>query len=174
MPGIASGPPVALNGTRELVAILRRAGVEFRLLRHRWTPTAVDEASALGLVPQTVAKTVVVRSAKRRIRAVVPASKQVDLEKLARVAGAATVSLLSEPELEAAYGAFEPGAVPPFGGPSNDRVVIDSALMDHDYVALDAGTHELSLRLHPEELIELTDATVADIGAGGSGGAVAA
>ena len=147
-----------------LVEHLREAGCEFELLRHRRTLSAAAEARALGVLEQEVAKTVVVRDEEgRHVRAVVPASQRLDLEKVAEAAGARTVVLLSEPDLISAYPQFELGAVPPFGGPGGDRVVVDRTVAAAGLVVLEAGVHDASLRLAASELVRICDAEVSDI-----------
>ncbi|MGD0716356.1 MAG: YbaK/EbsC family protein [Gaiellaceae bacterium] len=148
----------------QLVELLRGAGVEFELLPHRHTTTAASEARVLGVVEQTVAKTLIARDDEGRcVRAVVPASRRLDLAKLARAVTAKTVMLLSETELLSAYPQFELGAVPPFGGPAGDRVVLDRQLAECDQVVLEAGVHDTSLWLRTEDLITVADAQLADI-----------
>jgi Ala-tRNA(Pro) deacylase len=164
--GPAAEPAPALEPAApdRLVEDLRRAGCEFELLRHRRTLTAAAEARALGVVEQEVAKTVIVRDEQRRhIRAVVPASLRLDLDKLAAATGARSVSLLSEPDLISAYPQFELGAVPPFGGPGGDSVVVDRTVAAADLVVLEAGVHDVSLRLAADELVRICDAKVSDI-----------
>lgn len=147
-----------------VVELLRAAGIEFELLPHTRTMTAVGEAAALGILPQETAKTVVVRSDGSCIRAVVAASQRVSLEKLAHEVGGRP-ALLTEAELDGAYPDFELGAVPPFGGPAGDRVVVDAGLVEPDYVVVEAGVHDVSIRLRPTDLVELTGAVVAEIAA---------
>lgn len=156
---------VQADATDLLVKELRDANVEFELLPHRRTQTATSEARALGMLPQEIAKTVVARAEGGCIRSVVPASRRLSLEKLGAVVGSGP-TLLSEPELDGAYPQFELGAVPPFGGPHGDRVVVDSGLAECEYVVLEAGTHERSLRLRTNDLIEIARAEVADIATG--------
>lgn len=148
----------------ELVELLREASVGFELLPHRRTTSAASEARALGVLPQVVAKTLVVRDADGScIRAVVPATSRLDLAKLAGTVGATEVRLMSESDLVSAYPPFELGAVPPFGGPAGDRVVVDSALAEADHVIVEAGVHDTSLRLRAEDMLAITSAQVADI-----------
>ena len=152
--------------TDALVGILRDHGVEFEVLPHRPTTSAVGEAKALGVLAQTVAKTLVAHDEqKRRVRAVVPASSRLDLRRLADVVGA-TVRLLSESELAHAYPEFELGAVPPFGGPEGDRVVVDRSLGETDHVVVEAGVHNTSLRVLTQDLLAVTNAELAAIAAG--------
>jgi Ala-tRNA(Pro) deacylase len=148
----------------EVISVLRDASVECEVLRHRRTTTAVGEADALGVLAQTVGKTLVTRDDEGAcVRAVVPATARLDMAKLAEVAGATRMRLLSEEELLSAYPQFELGAVPPFAGPAGDRVVVDERLAASDHVVVEAGVHNASLRLRAEDLLALTAAQVADI-----------
>lgn len=159
-------PAKPKDAVEELVELLRDAEIAFEVLSHRRTLTAASEARALGVLPQTVAKTVIARDEDDKlIRAVIPATGRLALTKLAEAIGARRVQLLSEGDLAAAYPQFELGAVPPFGGPTGDRVVVDRTLVDTDHVILEAGVHETSLRLRTEDLIAITTALVANIGA---------
>lgn len=146
-----------------LVDALRAAGVEFEVLPHRRTTTAGSEAHVLGVSPEETAKTLITKGERGYVRAVVPAARHLDLEKLAAVLDGETMSLLTESELVSAYPQFELGAVPPFGGPDGDRVVVDEALAECELVVLDAGVHDASIRLHGRDLVAVAHAAVADI-----------
>ena len=151
--------------TDALVGTLRDHGVEVEVLPHRPTTSAVGEARALGVLAQTVAKTLVARDEHdQRVRAVVPASSRLDLRRLADVVGSG-VRLLSESELAHDYPEFELGAVPPFGGPEGDRVVVDRSLGETDHVVVEAGVHNTSLRLLTEDLLAVAHAEIAAIAA---------
>jgi len=146
-----------------LAELLREARVEFEVLPHRRTTTAGSEARVLGVSPEETAKTLITKGERGYVRAVVPAAEHLDLEKLGAVLGGETMTLLTESELVSAYPQFELGAVPPFGGPDGDRVVVDEALAESDFVVLDAGVHDASIRLHGRDLVAVAHATVADI-----------
>lgn len=149
--------------TAELVKILHEAGVDFELLPHRRTTSAAGEARALGILPQTVAKTLIARSeAGTHWRVVVPASMHVDFVKLAEVVGS-DVRMLTEEELVAAYPQFELGAVPPFGGPGGDKVLVDRRVVEADHVVFDGGVHDTSLRLGSHDLAKVAEAEIVEI-----------
>lgn len=152
------------NGRVEVALIeqLRRSNIEFEVLPHSRTQTATGEARALDVAPQATAKTVIVRADGGCIRAVVPASRRLDVEKLGELLGVRP-TLLTEAELDGCYPQFELGAVPPFGGPEGDKVVFDSDLAECSYVVFEAGTHDASLRLRSLDLIGVSHAEVADI-----------
>jgi Ala-tRNA(Pro) deacylase len=148
----------------DVTGFLDQAGVDHDVLEHAHTERAADEAAALGIEPEEVAKTLVLVSPSGYVRAVLAASERVDLHKVAGVLGVAgkKVHLASEEDLASDYPDFELGAVPPFGG-REDQVVVDERLAGRDSVVLEAGTHERSVRLRTAELVRLTRAQVADI-----------
>jgi prolyl-tRNA editing enzyme YbaK/EbsC (Cys-tRNA(Pro) deacylase) len=44
-----------------------------------------------------------------------------------------------------------------------DRVLVDRRLYENEWVVLEAGTHEQSLRLRTSGLVQLTDARLVDL-----------
>jgi Ala-tRNA(Pro) deacylase len=148
---------------RTLVDVLERAQVDFQLLPHARTETAAAEAESLGLDPREVAKTVVLTTPDGFVRAVLPASQRLDLRKTRDILRVKDVELATEEALAGAYPEVELGAVPPFGGPYGDRVLIDRCLVEGEWIVLEAGTHEESVRLKTSDLLTLADAQIAHI-----------
>jgi Ala-tRNA(Pro) deacylase len=148
----------------DVTRLLDEAGVDFDVLEHAHTERAVDEAAALGIGPEEVAKTLVLVAPGENVRAVLAASERIDLHKVAAVLGLSgkKVHLASEDDLARSYPDFELGAVPPLGG-REDRVVVDERLAGRDSVVLEAGAHDRSVRLKAADLVRLSQAQVADI-----------
>jgi Cys-tRNA(Pro) deacylase len=148
----------------DVTGFLDQAGVDHDVLEHAHTERAADEAAALNIEPEEVAKTLVLVTPGGNVRAVLAASERVDLHKVAGVLGIGgkKVHLASEEDLARDYADFELGAVPPFGG-REDQVIVDERLAERDSVVLEAGTHEQSVRLKAADLVRLTRAQVADI-----------
>lgn len=150
----------------EVVAQLDRRGFDYELFPHKRTQTARQEARAVGIAAQEVAKTIVLITDEGYVRAVVPASERLDLRKTRALLGPeAHARLATEEELGAAYPTFELGAVPPFGGPAGDRVILDRRLAQLESVTLEAGTHDQSLAMRTKDLLRVASAEVADISA---------
>jgi Ala-tRNA(Pro) deacylase len=149
----------------DVTGFLEEGGVDFDVLEHARTERASDEAAALGIEPEEVAKTLVLVAPSGNVRAVVAAPERIDMRKVAAVLGVGgkKVHLASEDDLARDYPDFELGAVPPFGGGPEDQVVVDERLAGRDSVVLEAGTHEKSVRLKAADLVRLTRAHVADI-----------
>ena len=147
-----------------LTEALDAGGAPYQLLPHRHTETATAEARALGIAPDEVAKTVIVRTRDGYVRVVVPASRRVDLAKLRELIRTADdVRLATETELIAAYPEFELGAVPPIGGPAGDLLVVDVRLARRVRVVFEAGTHEESIRVKTDDLVDVAGAWVGDV-----------
>lgn len=151
--------------TGPLTAVLDQAGVTYEVLPHAHTERAADEARALGLSANEVAKTLIVTSPEGNVRAVLPASERIDLRKLGELQGESRkdVHLASEDALRRDYPEFELGAVPPVGGAHGDRVIVDQRLAELETIVLEAGSHDESIRMPTNELIRVTQAQIADI-----------
>jgi Ala-tRNA(Pro) deacylase len=154
-----------MTATDDLVELLRREGIDCELLSHARTERAAEEAEALGMSPQEVAKTLVVATAEGYVRAVVPAASRLSLAKIRDVLGSPKkqTHLATEEALGRDYPEFELGAVPPFGGARSHRVLIDHGVAEQESVVVEAGSHVASLRLRAADLINLTRAEVVDI-----------
>ena len=150
--------------TEDLVLEPERKHLDYELIPHPSTLTAGEEAAAVGLPPEQVAKTLVLSTAGGYARAVLPASERLDLRKLRKLIGDGKATrLATETELAGAYPMFELGAVPPFGGPAGDRTIFDRRLAEQDAVVVEAGSHSTSVRIKTQDLVALTNAELADI-----------
>lgn len=148
-----------------LTDALDAAGVEYEVIPHAHTETAADEARALGMPLDGVAKTLVVETPQGNVRAVLPASERISTAKLAEVLDERrkAIQLVPEESLRSDYAEFEYGAVPPIGGAHRDRVIVDTHIAEHDSVVLEAGSHNDSIRLATQDLIRVAGAKVAEI-----------
>ena len=155
-----------MDVTTDLRHELDRARFDYDVIVHRRTETAREEAKAIGVLSEEVAKTIVLTTDKGYVRAVVPASEHLDLHKTRMVLGGNKhPRLASEGELVRAYPMYELGAVPPFGPPGGDRILVDRRLAQRESVVLEAGSHSESIRMRTADLLSLSGAEVADIAA---------
>ena len=145
-----------------LLELLDDAHVPYELIAHARTETAAAEAEAVGIRPTAVAKTIVLRTPGGFVRAVLPASRRLDLHELRRLVGSKDVRLASEELLAEEYPEFELGAVPPVGGAHHDRVLVDRHVLEEESVTIEAGTHERSVQMKTADLLTVTDAELGD------------
>jgi Ala-tRNA(Pro) deacylase len=145
---------------------LSQRDLGYELISHRPTMSADEEAAAIGVPAAEVAKTLVLFTRTGHVRVVLQASERLDMHKVHELLGdAKTTRLATEAELAEAYPMFELGAVPPFGGPSGDRTIVDRRLALRDSVVIEAGSHTESVRMRTQDLIKVTGAQIAEISA---------
>ena len=127
--------------TASVQEFLRRANVTYTVFPHSPAYTAQDEAAVTHIPGREWAKAVICFADGEPIQAVVPADLIVDLDRLAFLAGAETVRLAREEELEWLFPDCERGAMPPLGPLYKQRVFVDAALAAEGWVVFNAGTH---------------------------------
>lgn len=140
--------------------------VAFELLEHPPAFTAQEEAAAAHVPGRNWAKTVVVLADEKPVQAVLSAVRRVDLEALARAAGATSVTLADEEELRRLYPDCEPGAMPPFGRLYGHTTFVDERLREGEYIVFHAGDHETAVKLPYSTFEELEQPVVASFSDG--------
>jgi Ala-tRNA(Pro) deacylase len=156
-------PVTAIHeGHVRLLAELDAAHVEYEALPHRRTLTAADEAKALGVPAGAVAKTIVLTTPDGFVRAVLPASEHLDLGKVRALFATNKIEFATEEQMTGAYPDYELGAVPPLGG-AKDSVILDLRLAVIETLLVEAGVHDLSLRLRTTDLVTYTRASIVDL-----------
>jgi len=125
----------------DVTRVLDEAGVSYELLPHAHTERPADEARELGLSPGEVGKTLVLTVPEGHVRAVIPASEQIDLRKARDILGVGKkkIHLASENDLAREHSEFDLGTAPPFGGASRDQVLVDRRVAERDSVVVEAG-----------------------------------
>jgi Ala-tRNA(Pro) deacylase len=147
-----------------LLHVLAQSGLGYELIQHPHTETARGEARVLGVTPEEVAKTVILKTADGYARVVVPASERVAVSKVRALLDLDTdTRLATEAELAAAYPEFELGAVPPLGGPAGDTIIVDRRLAERERLVFEAGSHDESVRVATEDLLRLSKARIGDV-----------
>jgi Ala-tRNA(Pro) deacylase len=120
---------------------LRRGSVAYTVFQHPPAFSSQEEAAAAHVPGRNWAKPVVCFADGEPVQAVVPADREVDLERLATLAGAHDVRLADESELRWLYPDCELGAMPPFGPLYRQLTYVDEALTFDDEIVFNAGTH---------------------------------
>lgn len=139
-------------------------GKPYSIVTHRTAFTAQEEAAAAHVRGREWAKTVVCFADETPILAVLPAHYQVDLERLRKLAGAATIRIAMERELSALYPVCETGAVPPLGPLFGQRVFVDRVIAEDTDIVFHAGTHVDAVRMRYADLAAIDSPTVGEFG----------
>jgi Cys-tRNA(Pro)/Cys-tRNA(Cys) deacylase len=121
-----------------------------------------EAATALGLSPDRVFKTLLARVDDRLVVAVVPVSGSLDLKALAAAVGGKRAAMAEPAEAERATG-YVVGGISPLGSRTTLATAVDTTVGDSDVVYVSAGRRGLQVSLAPDDLVRLTRATVAPI-----------
>lgn len=128
--------------------------VSYALERHQPTTTALATARACAIAAEDLAKGVLARCRDGYILAIIPASHQLDLERLGGWLGA-PVGLANEEELADLFGDCEAGCAPPVAAPYGLNAVIDTHLNGHSDVYFEAGDHRTVVHMSGHEFDRL-------------------
>jgi Ala-tRNA(Pro) deacylase len=146
---------------QKLKTFLDDNGIKFVSMQHSAAYTA-QEVAALAHIPgEELAKTVMVKIDGVMAMAVVPASHQIDFERLRDVAGAEQVELASEDEFKGFFPACDVGAMPPFGNLYDLPVYCSNALSEDLEIAFSAGSHSELIRLAYADYEQLVQPEIA-------------
>jgi Ala-tRNA(Pro) deacylase len=154
-----------MNGKDRLESFLRDNSVPFQVHHHPEAFTAQEVAAAEHVPGRELAKVVLVSGDGRMAMAVVPAPKQVDLDKVANAIGSNAVQLASEEELSAQFPDCDTGAMPPMGNGTlyDVPVYVDGALQGQGTIVFNACTHTDAIHMGYADFERLVKPEVVDL-----------
>jgi Cys-tRNA(Pro)/Cys-tRNA(Cys) deacylase len=155
----------AAVGTPATVA-LTRAGIAFTVHAYDHDPTApsygLEAATALGLDPATVCKTLLAEVDGTLVVGIVPVIGQLDLKALAAAVGGKKATM-ADPAVAERVTGYVVGGISPIGQRRRLQTVLDESAGDHPTVYVSGGRRGLDLGLAPEDLVRVTGAIRARI-----------
>jgi Ala-tRNA(Pro) deacylase len=134
---------------------LQKAGVPFRVRKHARAVTAQELAASVHMSGYRVAKAVLVEVDGKRLMAVLPATRVIDVQRLANAMGALAVRLMGESEFATLFSDSDVGAEPPFGSLYGLPVLMDRSLAHAGPLILRGGSHEEALELQFDDFARL-------------------
>jgi Cys-tRNA(Pro)/Cys-tRNA(Cys) deacylase len=158
---------VARAATPAITALLA-AEIPHEVLRYHHDPQnesfgeeAVNELAGVdGVDPEQVYKTLI--ALPKGLASVVPVPAQLSLKAAAAALGVAKATMADRAAAERSTG-YVIGGISPFGQRKRLPTVIDSSAMRWDRVLCSAGKRGWDVAVHPQDLIRLTNAVMADI-----------
>lgn len=148
---------------QKLSGYLDSINKQWEPLSHPETLSSVDEARALGIDPDDVAKSLLLKSREGYALAVIPGGHRLDMHKVRDAIGDRTIRLASEGDLERDFPDYELGAAPPTPGLLKVHGFVDPRVRSREWIVFSAGTHTDSVRMKTVDLIGLSDFTEADL-----------
>jgi Cys-tRNA(Pro)/Cys-tRNA(Cys) deacylase len=159
--------PTKTNAAR----LLDSLGIPYELRPYEVDPddlTAISVARKIGLPPEQVFKTLLAHTNNgEHLFAVIPGDAELDLKKLATVAGAKKAELASLKEVEPLTGYIR-GGVTVMAAKKPFPAFADETIELYDQISVSAGQRGLQLILTPANYLRAANATVADLTKGGA------
>jgi Cys-tRNA(Pro)/Cys-tRNA(Cys) deacylase len=141
---------------------LDSSGIAYRVIRHGPVASLAEAASARGVEPADVVKTMVVRrGAGDYVFVLVPGDRAISWPKLRALLG---VSRLSMPDAAIAreVTGYERGTITPLGSTAALPVITDERVLGRE-ITLGAGEHGVAVAVRAEDVLAVLNATVADV-----------
>lgn len=131
--------------------------IDFHVYEHQETSHAQHLAQSLHIPGASIAKTVLLRAngGFKYLLLVLPASEQIDLEKLSKAIGGTHVRLATELEDSDHCPDCELGILPPFGSRINADALVDETLTKHEDLFFQGDSHQEAIRLRYSDFYRL-------------------
>jgi Ala-tRNA(Pro) deacylase len=150
---------------RRLQDFLDSHHLKYVTIRHSLAYTAQEIAASAHIPGKQLAKIVIVKLDGKAAMAVLPASDKVNFERLKEAAGANTVQLAREEELQDLFPECEVGAMPPFGNLYGMEVWVAERLAEDEEIAFNAGDHTELIRMAYRDFAGLVQPRVGEFSA---------
>jgi Cys-tRNA(Pro)/Cys-tRNA(Cys) deacylase len=124
-----------------------------------------DAATALGIDPRQIFKTLIVNADATLVCAVVPVAGMLNLKALAAAIGAKKAEMADPAKAQRATG-YVLGGISPLGQRTKLATVIDSSALELESMYVSAGKRGLQVEVVPADLIAASGAITAAIATG--------
>ena len=126
-------------------------------------PTVAAAASAMGVPPEQVFKSILFQSpASRCVLVVACGNARVDLRRVQDLTGIFGLKL-AKPDVVFAKTGYPAGGTPPVGHRERIPVIVDARVAAQAWGYAGGGRAELLVKIQSADIIRLTGATVADV-----------
>jgi Cys-tRNA(Pro)/Cys-tRNA(Cys) deacylase len=151
-----------MTGEERALSAAAASGLDHRVVRHGPVRSLAEAATARGLEPRQVVKSLVIRRGDDDyLFVLVPGDRTISWPKLRELLG---VSRLSMPDAATALDVtgYERGTITPFGSTTAWPVVADERLRGTD-ISVGGGASGVTIVADGDAVIAVLDATVADV-----------
>jgi Cys-tRNA(Pro) deacylase len=149
--------------TTRAIDAVEATGTPHRVVRTERAGSAEEAARLQGIPLGALLRTIVVRRGDDDyLFVLVPAGRRFDWPKLRAHLGVSRLSLPDADEARDATG-YERYTITPFGSTRPWPVIVDASAVAHEIVSVGGGAFGVNLHLAPSDLVDMLEATVADV-----------
>jgi len=140
---------------KKIINFLKKNKIKYEPIEHQTVYTAYDKAATLKVPQKIIGKTLVVKLDKSPALVLISANKNLDKQKLKKVAKAKAFDFLKEAWMKKNLEGVKIGAIPPFGNLWRLPTFIDKALLREQKIILNSGDYNFSIKISPANLKRL-------------------
>jgi len=144
---------------QKIIKFLGQNKIKYEIINHRTVFTAYDKAATLKVKPNMIGKTLVLKTDKDLVIALIPGNKNLDKNKAKKeiniwrrkqgLKPTKNVDFISEAVMKNKFKGIKIGAVPPFGNLYKLPTVVDRGLLKEKNIFLNSGIYESSFKISP-------------------------
>ena len=129
--------------------------IDYEVIKHRPTETALDSSRSAKLPAEQVAKAVVLEDSDGNLLMVsVPATRRVSFNRINTLTNS-EYKLVSEQRLLELFPDCKKGAIPSLGAAYDLKMMVDDELLNSPSVYIEAGDHQRMLKIDGDEFRQL-------------------
>jgi len=128
------------------------------------TPTVEIAAQAVGVQPRQIIKSVLFDVLDEGVLTISCGNRLVERRAIADLYGVGRKRVrLASPEVVLALTGYAVGSVPPFGHRQRLRTLLDPGVLEFSEIYAGGGSHNALVRLHPRDILRITQAEILDL-----------
>jgi len=132
---------------QKLIKFLDSNKIKYEVIKHRTVYTAFDKAATLRVPPKIVGKTLVIKLEKSPALVLIPANKNLDKQKLKKIAKAKNIDFIKEAWMKKNLKGIKIGTVPPFGNLWKLPTFADKGLFRNPKIIINGGEYTFSIKI---------------------------
>ena len=153
---------------KKVINYLKKKKAKYQLIEHRTVYTAFDKSATLKVSPKIIGKTLAVKVGKKAALVLIPANKNLDIQKLKKTCLSLfcskgqkskkkpkEVKLVKEAWIKNNLKGIKVGAIVPFGNLWGLSTLVDKSLMRESKIIISAGDYRFSIKIAPNTLKKL-------------------
>ena len=151
------------NIPAKLIKLLDGNKIKYEIIPHKVVFTAYDLAQTLKTKINEVTKTLVIKTDKDYLLAVLPGHLKLDFNKLKKLVKAKKIKIIPEKEMAKKF-KIKPGAITPFGSLYKVPVYIESRLLKATKLLFQSGSFNQSIKMKIKDFVKLEKPTKGNFG----------
>jgi len=140
---------------KKIIEFFKKNKIKYEPIEHRTVYTAYDKAATLKVPEKIVGKTLILKGDGKLIFALIPANKNLDLNKFKKLAKIKKLEFTSEKLIKNKIKGVKVGAIPPFGNLWGLETFIDRSLINQPKIIINGGDYNWSIKINPTNFKKL-------------------